>query len=109
MGYVLHHAIVATCWQDGAAEKLRDHAESVGAEALVGKEQTNGYRTVCITPDGSKEGWDASEEGNKQRRQIVEWLRTNADETYFEWCEVKYGDDDGRADVSDDAWWSTHD
>lgn len=103
MGYVAHHAIVATSWQDGAAQKLADYAESIGAEALVGKERTNGYRTVCITPDGSKEGWQTSADGDEQRRQVIEWLRSH-DSLYFEWVEVRYGNDDGGATIERHDW-----
>lgn len=103
MGYVAHHAIVATAWQDGAAQALAEYAASIGAEALVGEPRTNGYQTVCITSDGSKEGWQSSADGDEQRNQIIEWMRAH-DSLYFEWVEVRYGKDDGSASIARHAW-----
>lgn len=108
MGYVRHSAIVATCWQEAAAKALTDFAVEVGAEAIAGNPQTNGYITVCITSDGSKEGWQESDEGDFRRQRIREWLNEqhHKDEgaLYFEWCEVAYGDDDCASSVVADAW-----
>lgn len=101
MGYVAHHAIVATTYAIKNARDLAKFARSVGAEALTGKERVNGYVSVCITPDGSKEGWNSSSDGDVARSKIIEWMRT---EDQYEWVEVRYGDDDGRARIERDAW-----
>ena|SRR4249919_327976 len=107
MGYILHNAIVVTAWQEEAARALADYAAEIGAEALIGKPQINGYITVCITPDGSKEGWSNSDDGDSRRNQIVTWLGAHPG-WYFEWCEVAYGSDDATAEVTRDAWSSHH-
>jgi hypothetical protein len=105
MGYVRHNAIIATAWQPSAVRALVQFAEDVGAEAIEGDERTNGYRTVVITPDGSKEGWESSAEGDTARAKIREWLRRAGDsDLFFEWCEVAYGDDDGNAEIVDSEW-----
>ena len=80
MGYIRHNAIIATGWQENAIQALCDFAESIGAEAIRGEEMTNGYRTVVITPDGSKEGWETSAEGDAKWRLLSEsgrstWMR----------------------------------
>lgn len=103
MGYIRHNAIIATTWQAQAVEGLVEYARSIGAEALVGGEVTNGYATACITPDGSKEGWQTSAEGDKRRAKIKRWMAEH-DDFYFEWCEVAYGSDDGNAEITDSAW-----
>ena len=74
MGYVRHNAIIATGWQSEAVDALVAYAANLGAEVLRGTEQINGYITVCITPDGSKEGWSNSEDGDARRKKIREWL-----------------------------------
>ena len=105
MGYIRHNAIVATTWQEESADALVAYASEVGAEAVVGPEVTNGYRTVMIAPDGSKEGWQESDDGNERRRLIREWLDAGGDRgIYFEWIEVVYGDDDSAASIVDSAW-----
>lgn len=104
MGYIRHNAIIATCWQAAAVSRLAEYARSIGAEALVGGEMTNGYVTVCITPDGSKEGWQSSAEGDKRRTKIKQWMRAHESDLFFEWCEVAYGDDDANPEISDSAW-----
>lgn len=105
MGYIKHNAIIATTWQTEAADGLVDYAKRVGAEAIRGEERTNGYVTVCITPDGSKEGWESSNEGDGQRGLLRQWLEgADMQGFYFEWCEVGYGNDDGGATVVASAW-----
>ena len=111
MGYVRHNAIIATGWQSEAVDALVAYATNLGADVLRGAEQINGYITVCITPDGSKEGWSNSEDGDARRKKIREWLNAaDSRDQYFEWCEVVYGSDDAAASVVESAWQeSTHD
>lgn len=109
MGYIRHNAIIATAWQPEAVAALTEYARRIGAEALVGGEMTNGYATVCITPDGSKEGWSTSDEGDERRTKIKQWIRDNAAELYFEWCEVAYGSDDSKAEITDSDWVTAND
>lgn len=109
MGYVRHNAIIATGWQSEAVDALVAYATSLGAEAIRGSEQINGYITVCITPDGSKEGWSNSDDGDDRRSKIREWLLgADSRKQYFEWCEVAYGSDDAEASVVESAWKETN-
>jgi hypothetical protein len=55
----------------------------------------NGYRSILICPDGSKEGWADSEQGDARRAALR--TRLVAEES-LEWCEVSYGHDDGTAE-----------
>lgn len=108
MSYMLHHAIIVTSW-DGfrmmaAAKKLNEIGLSfLGPSA----EAVNGYRTLLVPPDGSKDGWDASEIGNQRRDEFIAWLDSQRYEdgsTPMEWVEVSYGGDDRAAKVERHAW-----
>jgi hypothetical protein len=59
--------------------------------------------TFMIIPDGSKEGWPGSDEGDARREAFLAEVRRRAaltlldedDEWFFDWVEVQYGNDDG--------------
>ncbi len=58
----------------------------------------NGYCSFFIAPDGSKEGYDASDDADKIRRLVVSYLMTpsmKASEVHF--VEMSYGSDDVKA------------
>lgn len=64
---------------------------------------TNGYSSFAIFPDGSKEGWEESNRGDKRRATLQDWLRSprhGYDESMFEWVEVIDGDDAGEESIS---------
>jgi len=105
VGYIAHHAIVVTSWQDGAVEAAHARAVEEFAEidALVGRggahtvspivgSVVNGVRSFLVGPDGSKEGWGTSDEGDAARARFIRWLR-DAD-YYLDWFEIRYGGDD---------------
>jgi len=97
MGYIMHHAIVVTSWKKEAIDDAHDKADSLGlliTPVVEGK--LNGYRSFLVCPDGSKEGWADSDEGDVQRGLFVEWLRSQCCEdggSYVDWTEVNYGED----------------
>ncbi len=97
MGYMRHHAIVATTWDVVRARRVRDAAVETGASVteIVGS-AINGFYTFMVGTDGSKEGWDEDEKGDERRDAIVKILR---DDGYFKWVEVQYGDDEGVTEV----------
>lgn len=101
MGYMCHHAIIVSSWDESMASSA--HAKAV---EIFGSERVtpmlpavvNFYRTFLIGPDGSKEGWEASDQGDAQRDAYVEWLDSQAYEdgsTALKWAEVQFGDDEG--------------
>ena len=104
MGYMRHHAIVVTGPYDYSSDHLGEaHAK---AEELIPclvseivRSRINGYGSFFIAPDGSKEGWDASDEGDSQRKAFIDWLRES--ESWVSWALVQYGDDDGESLVAD--------
>lgn len=108
MGYIRHNAIVVTSWDEARLAEVARHAEVLELDVLgPSRGTTNGYRTLLVCPDGSKEGWDGSEAGDKKRAAFCEFLRTQVYEdgsSWLEWAEVVYGADDEEAAVVDDAW-----
>jgi len=61
---------------------------------------SNGYGSFFIAPDGSKEGWSTSDDGDSLRDKAIEILDSyNFDDgsSPFAWVEVQYGDGDGLA------------
>ena len=98
MGYMRHHAIIVTSWSDNHIQKARRKALDLHMLITPNIESNiNGYQSFFIPPDGSKEGWEESDGGDKKRDQFVEWLNTQRTEdggTYLKWAEVQYGDEE---------------
>lgn len=106
MGYMRHHAIVCTGmleYIDNAHKKALDIFGFDGVSPL-GHERVNGYQSFCVWPDGSKEGWDESKDGDSRRGEFVWWLENkHCEETAYQeeplktclinWVEVRFGDD----------------
>lgn len=62
----------------------------------------NGYCTFYILPDGSKEGYDASEDGDIIRERIIQLIDNQkvADgENPIRYAEIYYGADDGSCQI----------
>jgi hypothetical protein len=110
MGYMRHHAIVVTgpnssYLADGLTmQKVRDHAAEL-CPKLVSElipSRCNGYESFFVAPDGSKEGWEDSEDGDNQRANIVgylESLRYEDGSTSFKYAEIQFGDDNNQVKV----------
>jgi len=105
MGYERNHAIVVSSWDDII---VKAHAEALRIYANEGNYPwsrtvspiipgiINDWHTFIVVPDGSKEGWDVSDEGDRRRDEFIEWLdaqRYDDDSTSIDWVEVQYGDD----------------
>lgn len=108
MGYVKHHAIVVSSWDDRLL--TRAHAKAVELRCSVTpivKGAVNGEQSFLIAPDGSKEGWDHSTIGDAQRDAFVQWAddqRHDDGSTSLAWVEVAFGSDDRDASVTRHAW-----
>ena len=97
MGYMRHHAIVVSSCDDRLIEAAHKEAAAIGLDVtnIVGP-VVNGYRSFCVVPDGSKEGWSASDEGDANRAAFIEWCREQAFDdgsSLLEWVEVQFADD----------------
>lgn len=115
MGYIKHHAIVVVGhqWDDGTTYEnsdIRDaHAAAVDAGCIVTpltEGAINTYWSFMVAPDGSKEGWDTSNDGDTARDQFVAWLRKHSTpgEGWFGWSEVVIGSDDHECHIERHAW-----
>ena len=106
MGYIRHNAVIVTTWED--AEGVAAEGRRLGLQVIGPSDEViNGYRTMLVCPDGSKEGWADSDAGDDAREQFKTWLRTQRHSdgsSWLEWAEIVYGSDDGKATVLDDAW-----
>lgn len=99
-----HHTIVVTSWKLELLQEAHAKAVELGARdpEVVGSrlwqvseltpESTNGYQSFFVAPDGSKEGWDTSDRGDRSRAILTDWLDEQAG--YLDWVEVSYGGDD---------------
>jgi hypothetical protein len=107
MGYMVHHALIVTgSPREDYTPADRHSIEDAHRFAVVTAQRlqacevteltalsTNHYRSFMVAPDGSKEGWATSTDGDVTRSEIIEWLR--ASNGFFSWAEVQYGDDGG--------------
>lgn len=82
-----------------AHTKARKIFKGVAQVTAITREGVNGSSAFLVAPDGSKEGWDASDRGDEARREFKSYLRQSG----LDWVEVKFGGDYHRADVEDDA------
>lgn len=95
MGTIHHHVIVVTCCAEEKIEIGYWKAVGIfgdGRVSTIMKSPWNGYYSFFIGPDGSKEGWPESSEGDSQREEFIEWLDGKENN---EWCsgvEVSYGE-----------------
>ena len=110
MSYMRHHAICVTSGIEDI-DKALDVARGLGC-TVAGPvaSTTNGYTSFFVAPDGGKEGWATSHEGDCARDALVKWLETQRYEdgsSSFDWVEVQYGDDADQTLVtrdSDERW-----
>jgi hypothetical protein len=107
MGYIRHHAIIVSSWNTSSivfvhrqAKEMFPHISEVIPSGI------NGYMSFFIPPDGSKEGWKDSDDGDKRRRVFIELLnkqRYGDSSSNLDWVEVQYGDDDLENKVTHDS------
>ena len=108
MGYIKHHAIVVTSWNDKFIEAA--HAKAVEfcrSVTDLTEPAVNGQRSFLVAPDGSKEGWTESDHGDATRALFMRWLdeqRYDDGSTSLAWAEVVIGADDNEAHVERHAW-----
>ena len=97
MGIFHHHAIVVTsCDYDSIDRAHRQAITCRLSPSEITPKVVNGYRSFFIPPDGSKEGWDASNFGDERRSQFLAWLRAESKKPgrsfCGEWIAVNFGE-----------------
>ncbi len=107
MGYMRHHVIVITANDEKLIQKARNEAKKIfqpteidNFKALVSSSVegcVNDYYTFCVGPDGSKDGWGPSDDGDRYRNELIDWLeeqRYGDNSSPYDWVEIQYGDDE---------------
>lgn len=88
-----HHAIIITAdsllGRDILA-RAQQIAVQLGCQTTpIFVTKVNGVQSFAVLPDGSFENWDESDEGDKQRTKLIEWLNAQ-----------RYAEDDGGSPLS---------
>lgn len=96
MSYVKHNAIIVTSCLEDRLEQARGKAIQLDLTVTPCVRSTiNGYETFVIVPDGSKEGWDESEVGDRKREMFLKWIESQSYEdgsSPFDVVHVEYGE-----------------
>ncbi len=99
MGYIVHHAIIVTSgWQKDLLKAYKKANKLFKWVSPVSPEMMNGYASFFIPPDGSKEGWQDSNDGDTNRQKFLNWLdkqRYEDGSTSLDYAEIQYGDEGG--------------
>lgn len=102
MGYMFHDAIIVTACDLGAAHAraveifatFDDSPSTFKGETLVSDltpAAVNGYQSFAVFPDGSKEGWWTSAEGDRCRAELIAYLKSEG----VDFAHVRFGGDGG--------------
>lgn len=98
MGFYLHHAILVTSNLE-SIEIAWQYVRRTGVIVSdISDAHANGFRSFAVFPDGSKEGWRTSDDGDVLRKSIVDYLRT-MQTSGLAWVEVSYGGDEPKARI----------
>lgn len=105
MGYIRHHAIIVTSWDGKALEKAHCEAGLIFGENVsnIVHADLNGYDSFFIGPDGSKESWEDSNIGDKNRETFIKWIKTQEYEdgsNRLAFAEFYYGDDNKKSQIT---------
>ncbi len=97
MSTVKNHAIIVTGTYGGHVEQAQKIARGVFPWVSdLSPAVLNGSRSFFVPPDGSKEHWEASTDGDNRRAEFKRYLREQAlahGEGSLSWVEVLYGGD----------------
>ncbi len=98
MGVVNHNAIIATTWSKPDAELIIEWVNT-NARNYTGlfTYSTNeyGFTTIVMNPDGSKEGWEDSNNCDRIRDELIAYLDTftySDDSSSISYVEVSFGE-----------------
>ena len=109
MGYIRHHAVVVTSWDDKRIEQAHTKAvELFGARYVspIVESQMDGLLSFFIPPDGSKEGWEESSAGDARRTEFIAYLHAQAYDdgsNSIKWVVPWYGDTNRGVGIESDG------
>ena len=98
MGYIRHHAIAVTSFNNGLIKKAHEKAIEIFQNRTSNILDSNikGFKSFFIAPDGSKEGWVESNIGDVERKMFIDWIKEydySDGSNDISFCEFFYGDD----------------
>jgi hypothetical protein len=105
MGYIRHHSIVITSTDEDKLQEVYNKAIDLFKKGQVTNiigPVINGYYSFFIGPDGSKEGWEDSDIGDKNREEIKKIINNYVYEdgsNFINYCEFFYGDDNKESNI----------
>ncbi|PHS04980.1 MAG: hypothetical protein COA88_12915 [Kordia sp.] len=106
MGYRLHHTIIISGFDSEEIEESHSLAINVFGELVspIIDTKMNSVKSFFISPDGSKEGLETSDEFDLKRLDYIKFLKTELSMTEF--VEVAFGAEDGKKSVviEDSNW-----
>lgn len=95
MGYMRHDVIIVTCWDENRVKRGHAKAKELGLPVSpIVKSPRNSYMTFMVVPDGSKEGWDFSNEMDVLRAKFEQWMIKTYDENFLDWVHINFGGDE---------------
>lgn len=94
MGYMAHHAIVVTSQHEKPIRDARISAINLFNHLVspIIRSKINACESFFIAPDGSKEGWDDSNEHDEKRKEFKEEI--DRFDGYVDMVEVRFGGDE---------------
>lgn len=96
MGRELHHAIVVTSWNGELLAEAREVAARLGcATSEIVPSGINNVASFFIAPDGSRDAWVESVEGDARRVAFLAWCNANRYDdgsSALCWVEVIFGE-----------------
>jgi hypothetical protein len=100
MGVIHHHAVIANTWKDEVYESVREWVAANVEDNLKPlmrfvEAGENGRKTIVMCPDGSKEGWPASDSCDDLRRRFTDHLDTyeyDDGSSPIDYVEVEFGE-----------------
>ena len=99
MGYIRHHAIIVTSYDSDLIEEAHYKAKKLFKNVSeICDSVMNAYYSFFIPPDGSKEGWEVSNEYDEKRDEFIEWCKSKEysdGSNPLDYVELFYGDDSG--------------
>jgi len=104
MGYIKHHTIVVTSFSDELIKESHEKAKSIHGE-LVSElvlSTSNSWTSFFVAPDGSKEGWPASDTGDSKRHEFIDYLDSlnhSDGRGSISYCELFFGEDNGYSQI----------
>jgi len=78
MGYIRHHTIAVTSFSKERLKECYEKAKKIENINLTSiyASNINSWYTFYVVPDGSKEGWSASKDGDIAREKLIELIKS---------------------------------